>query len=56
VVFLADFLNALAWAPDVRAANYKHEVLVAVYGEVDGLKAGIRNAVSNPHLILTILT
>ena len=54
VVFLADFLNALAWAPDVRAANYKHEVLVAVYGEVDGLKAGIRTTVSNPHPIRTL--
>ena len=36
VVFLADFLNALAW--DVGAANYCHEVMTAVYGEVETLR------------------
>jgi hypothetical protein len=37
VVFLADFLNALAW--DVGGANYKHEVLVSVYSRVEAEKA-----------------
>jgi hypothetical protein len=37
VIFLADFLNALAW--DVGGANYKHEVLVSVYSQVIKEKA-----------------
>jgi hypothetical protein len=36
IVFLADFLNALAWS--VGGAKYNHEVLVAVYGEVNAIK------------------
>ena len=44
VVFLADFLNALAW--DVGAAKYKHDVLVATYAEVERVKARLRDHVS----------
>ena len=35
-VFLADFLNALAW--DCGGAKYNHEVLIAAYRQVEGIK------------------
>lgn len=42
VVFLADFLNALAW--DCGGAKYNHEVLTAVYGEVSLIKKELQES------------
>lgn len=40
VIFLADFLNSLGF--DVGAVNYKHEVLVAAYAQVEREKAKMK--------------